>query len=233
MHNKLLASNDVSITEEGNTTQVPEAERDAQNLLSMVREPVPSPEMALGMCLGLTLLPLGFLLPHGCQWYYLSSLSTGGQFRENVNTFADPTLKYHAYWYWTSFVLFWVFRQSMLPWYIDCPNNISMDVSCLFTVQTGAYQFFYVMHIILLCFLIFHWMADIIVVGPLALALLECRNSNVNGVGGSIGEGDGINSSVVVEEGIGARLRKNHLWMFVAVTVLTAIFCSIYVAVNW
>jgi hypothetical protein len=63
----------------------------------------------------------------------------------------------HAVFYWVVQVLFWIVRQSMLPWYIKCKGGESNSVPCLFKEQEGRYTAFYAIHILLLAFQLFHW----------------------------------------------------------------------------
>ena len=58
--------------------------------------------------------------------------------------------------------LFWLFREIMQPWYSPCTGttNFSMSRQCLFTQQTTAYAACYVVHIVILVFELFLWIAD-------------------------------------------------------------------------
>ena len=63
----------------------------------------------------------------------------------------------HAVAIWVIQIMFWIFRQSMLPWYVDCKGGERMSVPCLFKEQESRYTLFYAFHIILLAFQLFHW----------------------------------------------------------------------------
>ena len=108
----------------------------------------------------------------GFHWYYLSLAAASGH---------RIGLLSHMAFYFTCHALFWVFRQTMLPWYHQCkpdgsqPNPTTgpdMTVSCLFHEQTAAYQSFYVLHVVLLAFMIFHWFVDLVFI---AIALRMAR----------------------------------------------------------
>ena len=66
----------------------------------------------------------------------------------------------HAAFYWCCTILFWVFRMTMLPWYLPCPSGDAMNVTCLFRHQTKAYAAFYTIHIVLLVMPFVHWVID-------------------------------------------------------------------------
>ena len=175
-------------------------------------EETQSPFVALSTTYALTIFPLLFFLPHGGQWLYLDSL-----YRKKGEQ--DSTLVWHTYFYWISFIAFWLFRQTMLPWYISCGGGVVMDVQCLFKVQTSAYAFFYVMHIILLCFLIFHWMADLVVMYSLTLHATKRSEQQQQ------------------QQQQQVQLQQNsflqHFRIFPGVVLVTTLFCGIYVAVKW
>ena len=70
----------------------------------------------------------------------------------------------HIIFYWFSQVAFWSFRQSMLPWYVPCSGGETMSVPCLYSEQPRKYAAFYTLHIVLLCFFLFHWIIDLALV---------------------------------------------------------------------
>ena len=72
--------------------------------------------------------------------------------------------KRHITFYWVSQVAFWCFRQSMLPWYVPCSGGEIMSVPCLYSEQSRKYAAFYTLHIVLLCFFLFHWLIDLVLI---------------------------------------------------------------------
>ncbi|XP_013405787.1 uncharacterized protein LOC106170470 [Lingula anatina] len=66
----------------------------------------------------------------------------------------------HMIAYWVANVAFWVFRQTMLPWYIPCSGGEDMSPACLFNEQETRYTAFYVIHLILLLFMLIKWIVD-------------------------------------------------------------------------
>ena len=64
--------------------------------------------------------------------------------------------------YWLFAILFWIFRQSMLPWYINCKNGVSMSRNCLFNEQPTKYAAFYVIHIYLMVWVFVGWFFDLV-----------------------------------------------------------------------
>ena len=90
----------------------------------------------------------------GFHWFILAHFIS-----EFCDTFRKQCiLQGIIYWIFTS--LFWIFRQTMLSWYIQCPNNISMSRDCLFNIQTTKYAIHYVIHIILLVWTFVFWFID-------------------------------------------------------------------------
>ncbi len=106
------------------------------------------PSLSTAFCLWAA---LGVL--HGGHWWYL-----GGAAGSMTRT---RTCRAHTLFIVSCHVLFWIFRQTMLPWYIQCPEAPAMDVRCLFYTQTTAYAAFYVLHVVLLSAMIFHWLLDL------------------------------------------------------------------------
>ena len=88
----------------------------------------------------------------------------------------------HAVFYWLLQIVFWSFRQTMLPWYVDCEGGETMSVPCLFNEQTTAYMIHYVIHIVLLCLQLFHWIADFVLLCSVVRtrAINKCLYPSIN-----------------------------------------------------
>ena len=59
--------------------------------------------------------------------------------------------------YIVNILIFFFFRQTMLPWYIDCSGGEVMSPSCLFKEQETRYAVFYVIHLVLLLLALGMW----------------------------------------------------------------------------
>eukprot|EP01065_Artemidia_motanka_P039028 TRINITY_DN47866_c0_g1_i1.p1 TRINITY_DN47866_c0_g1~~TRINITY_DN47866_c0_g1_i1.p1 ORF type:complete len:213 (+),score=46.83 TRINITY_DN47866_c0_g1_i1:52-639(+) len=113
------------------------------------RSPSPSP---LSLCVGYTLwLAFGFIV--GLHWVWLACISPAGWSLAGLRSGAVA----NAALYWLCLVLFVVFRQTMLPWAVDCPGGETMSTDCLFHTQPTKYAVFYVVHIYLLVLSVVRW----------------------------------------------------------------------------
>ena len=135
----------------------------------------------------------------GFHWLVLASL---------VTKYCDR-LRYEciiqAIIYWLFAILFWIFRQSMLPWYINCENGVSMSRDCLFNTQPTKYAVFYVIHIYLMVWVFVAWFFDL----PFLYIFLQKINNDLS------------NST------------KLLVIRFIIITIITAIIVIIWSQTNW
>ena len=106
--------------------------------------------------------------------------------------------------------------------YVACRGGEVNSVPCLFREQTTAYCACYVTHIVLLCFFLFHWLAD---------ALLLPRFARAVRLGsGCDGVRDGFGGSC---SGHGPYGFCSERSIIPVVVVLTAVLVPMYVVINW
>eukprot|EP01006_Ploeotia_vitrea_P061997 TRINITY_DN79881_c0_g1_i1.p1 TRINITY_DN79881_c0_g1~~TRINITY_DN79881_c0_g1_i1.p1 ORF type:complete len:201 (-),score=1.91 TRINITY_DN79881_c0_g1_i1:284-886(-) len=134
-----------------------------------------------GFMTGFHWLGLSLLIWHGTR--KTSQFSVNDDTSNGTLIDKDPPVQFdirdcftalgRAAMYWLCNVLFWIFRQVMQPWYINCGVTISMSQSCLFHVQPTKYAACYVIHILLLVFMLFNWVMDFICLPSWAVQALD------------------------------------------------------------
>eukprot|EP01062_Namystynia_karyoxenos_P073799 TRINITY_DN70629_c0_g1_i1.p1 TRINITY_DN70629_c0_g1~~TRINITY_DN70629_c0_g1_i1.p1 ORF type:complete len:210 (+),score=37.33 TRINITY_DN70629_c0_g1_i1:75-704(+) len=90
-------------------------------------------------------LCFGFVF--GLHWLWIAVMSAPGWMPLSR---PRPAAIAHALAYWLCAALFVFFRQTMLPWKVDCPGGETMSTDCLWHTQPAKYAAFYTLHLFLL-----------------------------------------------------------------------------------
>ena len=104
------------------------------------------------------LIWLAFGFFHGLHW--LNFIPGIINTNRHYGKFSKTAIWCHIVAYWFSVICFFIFRQTMQPWYIPCAGGESMSVHCLFSEQRPDYVAFYIIHLIFLAYIVIKWIVD-------------------------------------------------------------------------
>eukprot|EP01084_Bolivina_argentea_P318400 552160_1 len=135
----------------------------------------------------------------GFHWIVLASLETNYWDRLRLECILQTII------YWLFAILFWVFRQTMLPWVVSCDNGKVMSRDCLFHEQSTKYTVFYVIHIYLMIWSFAAWFFDAIFV----IIFLKQIHQNVS------------------------KSTKLLVLRFIIITIITSVIIIIWSQINW